>query len=229
VIRALVLALERDAENMQVAKTIMNKMLQRGGPNKPVRAARVWSNDFIKQVAPHVSGRVVNVSAWKDEDKEGRAYRTYFTNASSYETTNFDGWRGAGIPSNYSLDLQRPAPAELRGAFDLVFNHTTLEHIYDFRQAFATLAELSRDAMLLVVPWIQPLHGPVDGDFWRFSPYAIRRLFAEHGFTIIAEQAGPVGGAVRYLTHFAARSAEAWEGRLPVLSNDVVGVSAAAV
>lgn len=210
---------------MSSVKSAVARALGRSDPNRPVRDARIWSNRFIAAIAPFATARVVNVSAWKDEDKEGRTYRDYFTAAKSYETTNFEGWRGADVPSDHNLDLQQPAPEHLAGAFDLVFNHTTLEHVYDFHRAFDTLAELTGNAMLLIVPWIQPLHGPVDGDFWRFSPFAMRRLFADRGFTVVAEQAGPVGGKVRYLGHLAARDPDYWRERLQGLSNDVDGVT----
>lgn len=207
---------------------ISRKVLRRRGVS-PAREARVWSNEFIAQIAPRVEGRVVNVSAWKDEDKQGRSYRSYFTNAASYETTNYQGWRGEGVPSDHDVDLQRPAPEALQGAFDLVFNHTTLEHVFDFHRALDTLCEMSRDAVLVIVPWMQHLHGPEDGDFWRFSPYAMRRLLADRGFEIVAEQAGPKGGNVRYLGYLAARNVASWRARLGDLTNDAPGISGEAI
>lgn len=214
---------------MNKLKTIVSRKLLRRKPASPAREARAWSNGFIAAVASAVEGRVVNVSAWKDEDKQGRAYRDYFVNAQSYETTNYQGWRGEGVPSDHDVDLQKPAPEPLRGAFDLVFNHTTLEHVYDFHRALDTLCEMSRDAILVIVPWMQHLHGPEDGDFWRFSPYAMRRLLADRGFAIVAEQAGPQGGKVRYLGYLAARDPKPWQERLGRLTNDAPAISGEAL
>lgn len=181
----------------------------------PARGARAWSNIEISKICSEVSGKVVNVSAWLDEDKEGRHYRDYFPKATSYSTTNFEGWRGEDVPSDYVLDLEKGAPDELKLSFDFVLNHTTLEHVFDVHTAFSTLCDLSSDAVLVVVPFIQHLHGPEDGDFWRISPYALRRLFQTRGFQVIHESAGPEGGNVRYLLQLGTRDPEKWKGKLP--------------
>ena len=178
----------------------------------PARAARVWSNREIALIAPRITGDVVNVSAWEDRDKEGRQYRDYFSAAASYETTNHEGWRGEGVCANHVLDLQDPAPDELVERYDLVFNHTTLEHIFDIHQAFRTMASMSRDAMLVIVPFMQHLHGPEDGDFWRPSPYAMRRLHQNAGLKVIREAAGPKGAKVRYLSYFSSKNPDRWKG-----------------
>lgn len=183
----------------------------RGRRRNPTRAARIWSNKEIALVAAHVKGDVVNVSAWMDEDKEGGKYRDYFCDASSYETTNFEGWRGAGVKANHVLDLQSPAPEHLVERYDLVFNHTTLEHVFDIHQAFKTMASMTRDAMLIVVPFMQHLHGPEDGDFWRPSPYAMRRMHEQAGLTIIREAAGPKQAKIRYMTYFSSKRPQGWE------------------
>lgn len=148
------------------------------------RAPRLWSNVELKRVGHLFDGDVVNVSAWRDEDKDGRFYRSYFPAARSYTLTNFNAdMRGfQGRDGEIFLDLEQPLPAALTGSFDTVFNHTTLEHVFEFRTAFANLCALSRDAVILVAPWLQPYHGDY-GDYWRFSPTAIARLFAENGVT----------------------------------------------
>jgi hypothetical protein len=192
-------------------KTRLRQKL-RGAPNlPPARAARVWSNHEIALVAPHVTGDVVNISAWQYEDKEGKHYRDYFSAATSYETTNFEGWRGEGVRANHVLDLQSPAPDELIERYDLVFNHTTLEHIFDIHQAFRTMASMSRDAMLVIIPFMQHLHGPEDGVFWRPSPYAMRRMHHNAGLTVIREAAGPKGAKVRYLSYFSSKKPGLWK------------------
>jgi len=181
----------------------------------PAREARLWSNQEIRIVAGHIKGRVINISAWEDQDKEGGQYRDYFRNASQYQTSNFQGWRGDGIVSDYNLDLEGDVHEELLHAFDLVLNHTTLEHVFDIHKAMRNLCSLSKDAVMIVVPFMQHLHGPEDRDFWRPSPYALRRIFKDNGFQIIRETAGPAGGNVRYLFYLASCRPESWQGRLP--------------
>jgi hypothetical protein len=206
---------------------MLGSLLGRRASGPPAREARVWSNQEIARLAPLISGSVVNVSAWKDEDKEGRRYRDYFAGAASYATTNYGGWRGTegdAAATDHFVDLEEPLPDALRGAYDLAFNHTTLEHVFEFGRAFENICARSRDAALIVTPFLQHLHGPEDGDFWRPSPYAMRRFFARNGFTPLYESAGPEGGRVRYLLSFAARRPEDWAGRLPRPERDAEAV-----
>ncbi len=134
---------------------------------------------------------MVNVSAWKDKDKEGNSYQNYFVNAESYSITNYGGEEGdsegeLSIPE-YSLDLTQSLPQELYRKFDTVFNHTTLEHIYDNRTAFKNLCDMAKDAVVVVVPWVQEVHiikGAFD-DYWRYSPYTMEKLYEENGFSMV--------------------------------------------
>ena len=143
------------------------------------RAARIWSNRILARISPHLEGAVVNVSGWRDEDKEGRHYRDYFPHATEYWLTNWKsearGFQG-NLENEIFLDLEKPLPEALRRRFDVVFNHTTLEHVFDIFTAFHNLCELSRDCVIVVVPFLQEQHGDY-GDYWRFTPEAIRRLF----------------------------------------------------
>ena len=61
--------------------------------DRAFRTTRKWSNRELKELAPHFSGDVVNVSAWEDQGKEGRRYKEYFANATSYHLTNVGGHR----------------------------------------------------------------------------------------------------------------------------------------
>ncbi len=155
------------------------------------RAARVWSNKQLKQYAHIFKGSIVNVSAWKDKDKEGGSYHDYFLNAESYSITNYGGASGESegeLPyDEYELDLTQPLPSTLYKRFTTVFNHTTLEHVYDNRLAFKNLCDMACEAVIVVVPWLQEVHispGAYD-DYWRYSPYAMKRFFEENGFSMV--------------------------------------------
>lgn len=74
-------------------------------------------------------------------------------------------------------------PPDLADRFDLVFNHTTLEHIFDFQTAFQNLCHMSRDVVIVVVPFLQPMHADY-GDYWRFSPQALVGLFEQQNMSI---------------------------------------------
>ena len=167
----------------RLVRGVANRVL----PRQRIRP-REFSNAMLRRYAPHFKGAIINVSGWQDEDGEGSHYRTYFTNADSYTVSNVPG-QGKGLGSagegyeEVALDLMQDVPPELRKKFDVVFNHTTLEHIFDFRKAFATLCALSHDTVILVVPVLQQIHHTSDfGDYWRPTTMAIAKLFVEQGF-----------------------------------------------
>jgi hypothetical protein len=188
-------------------------------PERRFRLARIWSNDELRDLAPSFDGHVVNVSGWDDRDKEGDRYRSYFTRATAYSLTNFSGTRGlTGSEGEHYLDLAGDVPAELAGRFDVVFNHTTLEHIFDIRRAFANLCRLSRDVVIVVVPFAQQQHETESfGDYWRFTPSCLRRLYEENDLTVVYESESPHADAASYLLFVGARQPERWIDRLPPL------------
>lgn len=141
------------------------------------RLPRIWSNRELRKFSHLFTGDVVNVSGWKDEDKEGERYKNYFQNASSYSLTNYVAEaRGfQGYEDEIFLDLSKPIPAELHGKFDVVFNHTVLEHVFEVNQAFENLCNMTRDILIVVVPFLQEMHGEY-GDYWRFTPQAMKNV-----------------------------------------------------
>ena len=149
---------------------------------------RIWSNREISRVAADVTGDVVHVSAWRDEDKEGRRYRDYFSGARSYTTTNVGGQRGEGGQDDIHLDLAQPLPGHLEQAFDLVFNHTTLEHIPAAHLALGNLFAMTRSDLLVVVPFMQVEHWecPSFGDYWRLTQHGLAQACLDHGFEILS-------------------------------------------
>jgi hypothetical protein len=185
--------------------------------DRKFRLARHWSNRELAKLAPLFTGDVVNVSAWEDRDKEGRCYKDYFVNAANYCCTNHEGYRGfQGMAHEYSLDLTADVPEELKQRFDVVFNHTTLEHIFDVREAFAGLCRLSRDVVILVVPFAQAQHDSGDWkDYWRFTPSCLWRLYAENGLTVVYEAESPYRHSAVYLLAIGSRRPEYWTDRLP--------------
>lgn len=181
------------------------------------RLARKWSNDQLRLFGCLFTGAVVNVSGWRDEDKQGGKYSDYFPAKLSYTITNCDG--ECGFQNNkgeLKLDLTDDLPAELRGAFDVVFNHTTLEHIYDFQKAFKNICDLSRDVAILVVPFSQTEHYVSDfGDYWRFAPMAMRRMFQANGMEVLYEAANNHANAAVYLFYVASKQPNNWQGKIP--------------
>lgn len=184
--------------------------------NKQAALARFCSNRELRKVSDLFGGDVVNVSGWRDEDNEGGHYRDYFSNATSYTITNYSGKKGyQNQQGEILLDLSLPLPDSLPGRFDVVFNHTTLEHIFDFRLAFKNMAQMSRDVLIVVVPFCQCSHELESfKDYWRFTPSALRTMYELEGMTVIYEASNQHTGAASYLFFVGSRKPEQYFGKI---------------
>jgi len=160
------------------------------------RRARVWSNIELKKIAPYFKGAIINLSGWADEDKTGGTYREYFVNASNYYISNKEGGAQKGkklrLSDSLAIDLEFPVSKEHIQAYDCDFVHTVLEHVFNIFQAVENLCQMSRDAIICVVPFVQIIHQSSDyTDYWRFTPDALERLFNQHGFKTVYACGGP--------------------------------------
>lgn len=184
--------------------------------DRKFRVPRIWSNQELRRFAPIFTGDVVNVSAWQDADKQGGHYRDYFTACRKYHRTNYKSEaRGfQGEEGEIFLDLTDPLPASLRGRYDVVFNHTVLEHIFDVQTAFANLCAMSRDAVIIVVPFMQQMHAKY-GDYWRFTPTCLQNMFSQQGFTPLYTSYNNHLMASTYIFMVAVRDPEKWQGKIP--------------
>jgi|SRR5688572_1438784 len=180
--------------------------------NRSAQSARYWSNRELRRFSPFAAGDVVNVSGWKDEDKEGAHYRDYFPRARTYSITNYSGDSGyQGTHGEILLDLRKPLPPELNSRFDVVLSHTALEHIFEAHEAFANLAKLTRDVLIVVVPFCQVQHElPSFGDFWRFTPSSLRELYSRNGLQVIYESCNEDFAGANYLFFVGSRSPDAY-------------------
>ncbi len=178
---------------------------------------RIWSNKEIRKLAPFFSGDIVNISGWDDRDKEGGFYKDYFSKAASYTVTNFKGERGlTGNSNEIFLDLSQDLDKELIGKFDVCFNHTTLEHIFDVGSAFSVVCKMSRDIVFIVVPFSQTQHESESfKDFWRFTPSCMQHLFKENGLDIIYEAQSPHKNSGIYLLYVGSKCPDKWKDALP--------------
>lgn len=176
------------------------------------RIPRIWSNRELKKFAKLFRGTVVNVSGWKDIDKEGANYRDYFVNASEYWITNYRsearGFQG-DQENEIFLDLTKPVPDGLP-RYDVVFNHTVLEHIFEVETAFSNLCLLSKDVVIVVVPFLQEQHADY-GDYWRFTPLALDKLFKKNGLTTVYINANDHADASIYVFAIASRFPGNWK------------------
>jgi hypothetical protein len=95
----------------------------------------------------------------------------------------------------------------------VVFNHTTLEHIYNFQLAFHNLCLLSRDIVIVVVPFLQEMHAGAYGDYWRFSPQALEKMFARENFDLLHLAFNNQKNTSVYVFALAARDPDRWSSR----------------
>lgn len=175
---------------------------------------RHWSNDELRLVASHLTRytSMINVSGWKDEDKEGGHYRDYFPNATHYVVSNYGGdiSRGTQSSADLSIDLDRSLPPDMVNKFDIAFSHTVLEHVQDPVFSFKQIAALAREVVITVVPFKQHLHfdSGCYGDYYRFTPFAMRKMYEESGLTVIYESHTPFPAMDVYLCYVGVRNPE---------------------
>jgi len=190
--------------------------------DRKFRIPRIWSNRELEKFAHLFHGSVVNVSGWQDRDKEGRLYQDYFSNAAEYWITNYRsdarGFQG-DLKNELFLDLSKPV-AEDAARYDVVFNHTVLEHIFELDVAFANLCALCRDLVIVVVPFLQEQHAEY-GDYWRFTPQAVDGLFRKNGLSTLYMNYNDSGRASIYLFAIGSKSAEKWSAILSHPDNKV--------
>ncbi len=180
--------------------------------DRKYRLPRIWSNNELKKFSHLFAGDVVNVSGWKDKDKEGNSYSGYFVNANNYYISNYKSEaRGLqGFKNEFYLDLTQDLDEKYAGRFDVVFNHTTLEHIYDVRKAFKNLCLMSRDIVIIVVPFMQQMHSGY-GDYWRFTPLTVRNLFEDNGMKLLYLNFNNHKHASVYIFAIGSREPEKWQ------------------
>lgn len=192
--------------------------------DRKFRNARVWSNSELKKMADLLTGRVCNISAWEDKDKEGSYYRKYFCNANSYSITNYEDKDARGSQGNINdeilLNLENTLDEKLINKFDVVFNHTTLEHIFEINAAFKNICLMTTDIAIIVVPFLQETHGGY-GDYWRFTPQSIDKLFKKNGMETIYISANEQSKDSIYIFAVGSKNADKWQTIRALKGNSV--------
>lgn len=183
------------------------------------RLPRIWSNRELKKIAHLFEGDIVNVSGWKDIDKEGGLYKDYFPKASSYTITNYKSEAKGfqGFENEIFLDLEQDLALNLVNRFDVAFNHTVLEHVYEVNKAIKNICLMTKDIAIVVVPFLQVMHGDY-GDYWRFTPLTMNKLFEENNMRMMSCTFNSHKNASVYLFCIASKKPDKWKG---VFENDI--------
>jgi SAM-dependent methyltransferase len=134
-----------------------------------VSELRREGNRVLREWLREWAGRVVNLGAGTDRDREGLAYRDYVPAARDYVRIDQGG---AG---NVRADLASiPEPAE---SFDGALCLWVLEHVVEPASVLREAARILRrgSPIVLGLPADYRRHGPVD--VWRFGAEGVGKLF----------------------------------------------------
>ena len=199
---------------------IFNK--SNGVPNKDLvktpkaGPVRIWSNEELKKFAHLLTGSVVNLSGWEDMDKQGKRYKDYFVNADEYMVTNFTPSHAANGIQEIILNLEADLDPSLVNRFDVVLSHTNLEHIFNVFKATENHCLMTRDIVIIIVPFIQQQHETTEfNDYWRFTPTCLRKLYEQNGLTTIYESFTNEPHKVNYILSVGSKQPEKWAGKFP--------------
>lgn len=199
---------------------IFNK--SNGVPNKDLvktpkaGPVRIWSNEELKKFAHLLTGSVVNLSGWEDMDKQGKRYKDYFVNADEYMVTNFTPSHAANGIQEIILNLEADLDSSLVNRFDVVLSHTNLEHIFNVFKATENHCLMTRDIVIIIVPFIQQQHETTEfNDYWRFTPTCLRKLYEQNGLTTIYESFTNEPHKVNYILSVGSKQPEKWVGKFP--------------
>lgn len=188
---------------------------------------REWSNRELAKIAGQFEGAVINVSGWRDEDQRGGHYRDYFSRASAYAVSNFKGTKGMEDQSGDAvfIDLEEDLPAELRGKYQVAYNHTTLEHVFEIHKAIENICALSHDTVILVTPFLQSVHFEEGafGDYWRPTPMCLSRILETNGFTTVYQSSNDNPWHYAYIFTVAVRDPKTTACKTGPLTVPLVG------
>ena len=97
---------------------------------------------------------------------------------------DFAEWEGADVI--WDLNSNEAVPPEFLGAFDLIYDGGTLEHVFNLPNALRTVHALL--AVEGVVVHASPTHNFVDHGFYSFSPTLFHDYHLANGYEIIESQ-----------------------------------------
>lgn len=157
----------------QILPNIITNSLRRG-TSVPSRS-RTESNRWLRRQCKDIQGDVLSIGSGNDSDREGKLYRDYFSQASSYTTSE--------VSEEFNSDLVvdvRSMPEIEDEVYDCIFCSGVLEHVDDFHAGLNEITRiLKTDGILLLgTPFRQAIHLSPQ-DFWRFTEHGVRFLLKE--------------------------------------------------
>jgi len=134
----------------------------------------------------------------------------------------------------HMLDLNRPVPEALRGAYDLVYDGGTVEHVFSPKDALFNVSALLKPGGVVVHHL--PVNGYVNHGYYQFSPQLFFDYYGINGYTVLKAFLSYRHGGTYYqfalehtseipqqglgdeaLIYFVARKPQSWrEPRIPL-------------
>ncbi len=189
--------------------------------SKDLISGRSFSNKMLGAYSAIFKGSVINVSGWDDRDGFGSVYRSYFKECKNYTISNAPvKHKGVGSLKNdaineIEIDLNYPIISELSKKYDIVFNHTTLEHVFNTQIAFKNLCDMSREVVIIVAPVIQQLHNAEEcGDYNRLTTMGIAKNFKINGFDPVVIKTNDQPFAPVYCFAIAVKSGSVYKSKI---------------
>jgi len=142
-------------------------------------------NSFLEGVAIKLDLQEKNILeiGIAGDDKPSGSYK-FFGKGNEWTTMDINEKWLPGVVGDIT-----DAPFE-DNTFDLIIMTQVLEHIWDFRRALSELFRISKDYVIVDVPFMYPFHQDDMrqttwdnwDDYWRFTPSAFKKLLLEAGF-----------------------------------------------
>jgi hypothetical protein len=95
------------------------------------------------------------------------------------DSLDASGYEGSTIVH----DMNQPIPHEREGAYSVVIDSGSLEHVFDFPTAIANCMRMARVGGHVLM--LSPAHGEMGQGFYQFSPELLYRVFSpENGYRV---------------------------------------------
>lgn len=140
--------------------------------------ARINSDKIIREISEKTKNKnILEIGSGKKVDNEYcYSYKKYFEKNNRFLCSDVNREFGHRVIDITDMDI--------KNKFDMIICLNVLEHVYDYQKAVDNLQRaLKKGGELIVfIPYLYPLHD-TPHDYFRFSEYALRRVFSK--FTVI--------------------------------------------
>ena len=137
----------------------------------------VYVEPVMREVKTHVHGMMLDVGCGT------RRYELVFTETvDSYIGLDWPEIKDRALPDVVGDAMKIPFKSD---SFDVVLATELMEHLPSPHTFLMEVKRVLREggALILSVPFMEPIH-EAPRDFYRFTPFSLRLLLEEHGFSI---------------------------------------------